>query len=508
MKIENLGFLVAIIFLLVVIFLPAVYVLGYSFSARNLFTPETMRVISVSIGIGLLVTLINIFFGLPMAWVLTKSKSKIAKIVDSLIDFSLVIPTAALGFSIYLYWGSKFGLAKLFGLEGGLFSTGPILIVLLHVVFTLPYMIRSIAASIVEIDQTYEKVGLTLGANRFTIFRTIFLPLFKDGVMVGSILSFTRSLSETGATMMVAGAFMTAPVLIVGLKQVGQIPQAAGVSIIMILGAITLLFLSKLFLGQKTIKLERVYPDLEKSLLKFKTIKDVILGLFFVFIIFLPTIYFILYSATKFNISISNVLMNSLVISFFIAFIISFINLIPAVAIAYLIARNKYRLGNFLDGLNEIILLVPTSALGLSLVLFWRQFFPYEFLILILAHLSFTFPLMVKPMTAAFKNIPLEFEEASHSMGAGKREALTTILLPLIKPSLVAGFIMAFMRSLSETGATLAVSDKIKTAPVLIVEMVKKGEINQAAFACTVLFVIAVIFLIVLKYNKFSKNLV
>ncbi len=83
----------------------------------------------------------------------------------------------------------------------------------------------------------------------------------------------------------------------------------------------------------------------------------------------------------------------------------------------------------------------------------------------------------------------------------------TTILLPLVKPAIIAGSIMAFMRSLSETGATLAVTDKIKTIPVLIVELVKQNELNQAAFACTVLFVIAFLFLIILKHNKFNKHL-
>ena len=505
-KIEDTSFFAVIFFLLFIIFLPAVYVLSYSFSAKNFLTPQALKAILASIEIGLLVTFINLIFGVPLAWIIAKSKSRLSKLVDNLIDLSLVIPTAALGFSVYLYWGTKFGIAKLLGLEGGIFSLGPILIILLHVVFTLPYMIRSIAASIVKIDPTYEKAAETLGAGPFTIFRSIYLPLFKDGVITGSILSFTRSLSETGATIMVAGAFMTAPVLIVGLKQAGQVPQAAGVSIVMILSAIAILFLSKLFLGSKTINFEKVYPRFEKSLLKLKALRNIILALFFIFIIFLPTIYFIIFELTKFNISIESTLLKSLIISFTIAFAATLVNLFFAIPLAYIIARNKYKMGNFLDILNEIVLLVPTSALGLSLFLFWQKFLPYEFLILILAHVSFIFPLMVKPITAAFKNIPPSLQEASYSLGAGKIETFKTILLPLMKPALIAGSIMAFLRSLSETGATLAVTSNIKTTPILIVELIKQGEINQAAVSCTVLFVITLILLIILKYNKFSIN--
>ncbi len=506
LSMENLVFLAAALFLLLVIFLPAVYILSFSVTVKNFFTSEVIKSILLSVEIGLAVTFINIIFGLPLAWILVRSKSRIVKLLDSLIDLSLIIPTAALGLSVYLYWGSKFGLARLFGLEGGIFSKGPFLIILLHVVFTLPYMIRSISASIVKINPAYEKAALTLGANHFTIFRSIFLPLFKEGIIVGSVLSFTRSLSETGATMLVAGAFTTAPVLIIGLKQIGQIPQAAGASVLMILSAIIILFLSKLFLGKKTTNFEKAYPNFEKSLLKFKTLKDVILVLFFIFIIFLPTVYLIIFNLTKFIFPTANVLIKSLFISFSIAFIVTLINLFFSIPLAYLISRNKYRIGNILDILNDIVLLVPTSALGLSLFLFWKNFFPYEFLILILAHLSFTFPLMVKPLTAAFKNIPMSLEEASYSLGASKVKTFKEILLPLIKPALIAGFIMAFMRSLSETGATLAITSNIKTTPIFIVELVGKGEINQAAFACTILFIVSIIFLAILKYNKFSKD--
>jgi ABC-type molybdate transport system permease subunit len=113
---------------------------------------------------------------------------------------------------------------------------------------------------------------------------------------------------------------------------------------------------------------------------------------------------------------------------------------------------------------------------------------------------------MVKPLTAAFKNIPMSLEEASYSLGANKVKTFKTTLLPLIKPAVIAGFIMAFMRSLSETGATLAITSNIKTIPLFIVELVGKGEISQAAFACTILFIVSIIFLVILKYNKFSKD--
>jgi ABC-type sulfate transport system permease component len=58
-------------------------------------------------------------------------------------------------------------------------------------------------------------------------------------------------------------------------------------------------------------------------------------------------------------------------------------------------------------------------------------------------------------------------------------------------PSIMAGAIMAFMRSLSETGATLVVSKTFKTIPVLIVELVKSNQYADAAFASALLLVVS-----------------
>ena len=501
-KLGHISFGAVIIFFLSIIFLPAVYVLRqFSFNG-GIFTNEVLRSVFLSFGIALIVTLINLVLGLPLAWWIVRSKFWLTRWLDNLIDLSLVMPTAALGFSVYLYWGTKFGIARLIGLDGGLISEGPMLIVLLHVVFTLPYMVRSVMAEIAQLDLTLEEAAVTLSAKPFTIFRTVSLPLFKNGIIVGSILSFTRSISETGATMIVAGTFVTAPVLIVGLKNLGAIPQAAGASIILIVTSVALLFVTKLFLGKKSLNLQHAYPNFEGKLPKLKNAMNTVILLIFIIFVFLPTIFIALYNVFNFQFFFSQALLQSLLVTFGIAFVITFVSLIFTAPLAYIIARNRYHLGKVLDTLNEVVLLVPTSALGLSLALFWHNFLSNDLLTLALTHLSFSFPLLVKPVVVAIKDVSKETEEAAATLGASARKMFVSILLPQIKPALIAGSIMVFMRSLSETGATLAVTKNIKTIPVYIVELVKSNQLNQAAFVSVVLFALAIMFLTILKYNK------
>lgn len=504
--IKNLGFITAIIFFVIVIFLPAVFILSYFKSGAELFSGEVIKAVLASFGIALAVSSVNLFIGVPFSWLLARGKTRLAKWLDNLLDLSLVMPTAALGFSVYLYWGSGQGLPWLFGLDSGFFSAGPILIILLHIIFTMPYMVRSVSAAVLQLDGECEEAAASMGASGFTIFRTISLPLFKDGVINGLILSFTRSLSETGATMMVAGAFATAPVLVVGLKDSGRINEAAGLSIVLILSAVFIMFFAKFFMKEKSYELSKVYLPLERKIVKAKNALNVFLLFFFCFFIFFPTIYILFYNFFNFEPIFSQAIISGLILSFLLALAVMAVNLLFSLPLSYLIARNKYRIGKLLDTMNEIVLLVPTSALGLSLVLFWSYFFDNYIIILFLTHLSFSFPLLVKPVASAFHEISLEQEEAAYSLGASSRKMFLSILLPQIEPALIAGAIMVFMRSLSETGATLAVSKDIKTIPIIVVDLVKSGNINQAAFVCAILFIATVVFLIALKYNKLSKN--
>lgn len=489
-----------LIYFIFIIFLPSVYILKYFSNFAVYSNPLIIKSVLFSFFISLVVTLINLTFGIPLAWVLSRSRKRIVRWIDNLVDLSLVMPTAALGFSIYLYWGTGSGLWKLFGFENGLISRGAIMIILLHVVFTLPYMIRSVAAAIQQLEIQYEEAALTLGAGPFTFFRTIAMPLFKDGVINGSILSFTRSLSETGATMMVAGIFMTAPVLIINLKDRGDLPTAAGASILLIISAIVILLAAKLLLGERRINLSAVFPKIENRISKTAPFKNIIIFSFFFIFIFLPSIQIVFFSLSGIKTPYEFVLLlRTLGFSVILSILVTVINFIFSVPFSYIIARNIYGLGKIMDTLSEIVLLVPTGALGLSLAFFWKQFIPSDLFILVLAHLSFTFPLLVKPVTSAIKDISSSQEEAAYTLGAGSGQTLMTILLPQIKPAIIAGCIMAFMRSLSETGATLAVTRNIKTVTVMIVDQFNSGNLTDAAFTCTILFLIALTLLFFLK---------
>ncbi|MHA2030513.1 MAG: molybdate ABC transporter permease subunit, partial [Candidatus Kariarchaeaceae archaeon] len=193
-----------------------------------------------SVEVAFIVTILNLILGIPMAYLLVKRQywGRWRTVLDALVDIPLVIPSSALGFSVFLLWGNL-------GLN--MVDPGIWMIVLAHLTFTYPFAVRPMISYFESYDYTYYEAARTLGASDLTSFRRIILPMLKRGIFASAILTFTRSLSETGATIIVMGNSRTVPVLIVDLVESEALPAAAfaatvliGISFIMMLTARTL----------------------------------------------------------------------------------------------------------------------------------------------------------------------------------------------------------------------------------------------------------------------------
>lgn len=343
---------IVILFFLLLVFAPILYIAvkGCPDSRAICFpsiylTNEMKDALFNSFSIAFLAVVLDIIFGIPIAWVIARYKTKLKVYLNFLVDMPLIMPTAALGFSVALFWGG----------EGiGLLSKGFWMILAVHTAFTYPYIVRTLSAAIEEVDTTYEMASRTLGATPLTAFRTVTLPLFKSGLLIAALLAFTRSLSETGATMMAVGTGQffaaTAPAQTLLYKNSGDMASAISLSIILIAISTILLALVRYASNRFGIPTGKIYPSFERSLNNFKLEKNVFAFAFFIVIILLPSFYllrFVYYSPGEFGDT-----MNSIGISFLIAFVATVINLIFGVGMALLIGRNKYGLGQFSSSLQ------------------------------------------------------------------------------------------------------------------------------------------------------------
>ena len=100
----------------------------------------------------------------------------------------------------------------------------------------------------------------------------------------------------------------------------------------------------------------------------------------------------------------------------------------------------------------------------------------------------------------ALEEVDPTYEETARTLGARPMMVFKKVMFPSIKFSILAGAIMAFTRSLGETGATLAVVKDANTVPVYIVGLVKSGSYYPAALACIALIAISFMTMMIMRY--------
>jgi thiamine transport system permease protein len=449
---------------------------------------EALSAVYASFAIAIFVSLVDIVAGLPLAWYIARGKTRWMNALDALVDIPFILPTVALGYSLLLFWSEPQDVSSLFGYS--LVSPGWLLIILLHFVFSFPIIVRVMVGALLDYQIVFEEASRTLGASPFTADRTVTLAILKPSLVSSFILAFARSISETGATLMVAGTFENGPVFI--SKHLGQDGPLVFVSLILIAVSFTIFAVITALGPRMRLPSKRVWPSFERKLSgsKVANSRNVLTLAVFFLIVLVPSLFVTLpiFSAISDG-TLSKALSStgiwqgywgSLLLSYFVAALTTLVNTLVGLPMAVLIARKRAGKtpSTILDMLVNVPLIVPSVALGASMAFFWSNFaFVPEIALLVFAHISITYPYFVRAMASAIERISMDLEEASKILGARPFTLFRTIILPLTKYSLFAGALLVFTRSVDETGATLAVlspTSPLKTAPVLLVSWVKK----------------------------------
>ena len=533
-----LYFSVIVVFLALILIPPIIGILIKTTTIKNVTDqPAVMNAaltaIRNSFTVALVVSALDLIAGIPLSWLVTRGKSRWLSVLDTLADIPFIVPTAALGYSLLLFWSSRAGpISSIFGQS--LISPGWLLVSLLQFTFSLPVVIRVMVGAMLDYKMEYERASRTLGAPPLTASRTVTFPIIKPSLIAAYLLAFARSLSETGATFIVAGAFINGPVFLQTLSNQfknGLIPQTtyegatAFTTIILIGVSLTIFGLIRFFAPRVKLPFGHGLPVFEKKLSYKKTAwtrNGITLFVFFV-IVLVPSLFVALpafqaiISGTPViqaltGASIWSSFWNSLLLSYTLAGIVTVLGIILGIPMAILITRKVFgkTTSAILDTLINVPIIIPSIALGVSLKFFWQGIpgIP-AFLLLIFAHLAITYPYFVRSMSAAMERISIDMEEAAKTLGAKPFNVFRSIVLPLTKYSILSGAIIVFARSVSETGATLAVSTNLVTAPVLIVNWVNalRGVAKPIAgvndltvgLACGILILLSFLILLVLR---------
>jgi len=506
----------ALAFFVAIILIPPIVgvILKWNLIGETLQNPALVTraesAILASFAIAFIVSLLDLIAGLPTAWLIVRRKSRWINVIDTLADIPFVIPTVALGYSTWIFWSQPQGLSGLLQVES-IVSPGVGLIMLLHFAFSYPIIVRIMVGELQEYDQVYETAARTLGASPLTAARTVTLPILKPALVSAFLLAFCRSLSETGATFIVAGSFENGSVFIRNAKDAYQEGPMVLVSLVLIVTSCTIFALISLLGPRLSFPSKKVWPKYEKLLSSSSSawVKDGFALLVFGFFVALPSLFVALPGIAAFGdgtavaaltgADVWGVFWASLLMSYVVGVAATLMNLLVGFPMAVIIARRKFgnRITAFFDALISIPITIPSVALGVSLSYFWAAFGSIpEFWVLVLVHTTITYTYFVRAMVAAIESVPEELEAVARTLGGHPFETFRKILLPLTKYSIFSGAVMVLTRSIDETGATMAVVKQIKTAPVLLVDWIKSPEkYSQSTVGLGILFIVLTVFI-------------
>jgi molybdate transport system permease protein len=194
----------------------------------------------------------------------------------------------------------------------------------------------------------------------------------------------------------------------------------------------------------------------------------------------------------------------------------------PGLAIAWLLARFRWRGKSLVETLIALPLVMPPVATGLILLeLFGRrgpggrllqQLFGLDVVFtwraVVLAMMVMSFPLLVRSARVAFEQVNRRLEEIARTLGAGEWRVFATITLPLAMRGIVSGVLLAFARALGEFGATILIAGNIpgetSTLSLAIYGHVQLGQ-DDAAFRLLAISV-TIAFLAVWTAEAFSRR--
>ncbi|MBV9321040.1 MAG: sulfate ABC transporter permease subunit CysT, partial [Mycobacterium sp.] len=153
----------------------------------------------VTLTISAAVTLLNVPFGLLIAWVLVRDDFRGKRLVDAIIDLPFALPTIVASLVMLALYGpnSPVGLH----LQHTSWGVGAALAFV-----TLPFVVRAVQPVLLEFDRETEEAAASLGANNPTIFISVVLPSLLPALLSGAGLAFSRAIGEFGSVVLIGGA--------------------------------------------------------------------------------------------------------------------------------------------------------------------------------------------------------------------------------------------------------------------------------------------------------------
>jgi sulfate/thiosulfate transport system permease protein len=207
--------------------------------------PTAMASYCVTFGASFFAALVNVVFGLVVAWVLVRYEFFGKKIVDALVDLPFALPTAVAGITLAALYSQNGWIGQLLVPLGIKVANTSLGIFIALTFIGLPFIVRTVQPILEDLDSELEEAASSLGANRWQVFSRVILPMLTPALLTGFALAFARALGEYGSVIFIAGNIpmktQITPVVIMQELDMFDYAKATAIAVVMLVVSFVLL---------------------------------------------------------------------------------------------------------------------------------------------------------------------------------------------------------------------------------------------------------------------------
>ncbi len=489
---------------------------------------ETYEALLNSLFIAVGVTFMSTCIGTFFAWLVTRTDLPYKGFMKVMFLVPFMLPSFIGALAWKMLLSPRAGYINQFFMETlgfeepvfNIYSYGGIMVV--ETMYLFPFVFIQVCGALERMDPTLEESARISGASLFTITRKITIPLVMPSIVSGALLIMLYSMAHFGtvAVLGVENGIFNIPTLIYE-----RIHQSAGsfeairtgtvLATVLVVTAALIIWLQNKVLnrGRFQIIAGKSFRPVEVKLRGLRMPLLIICLLYICFTIVLPTVTIFLVGGLKTyglpitmeNLTLDNykfilfewqltkdAIRNSVTLGLAAAVITMF----AGVMISYVIVKMRVRGKGILEFLGMLPFSVPGSVIALGVILAWSGKFGINLYntvwIILIAYIARYMAFSLKANSAALEQVHDSLVEAARACGASMWQSLKDIVIPLVRPGMIAAFFLIFLPALRElTVSVMLYGPSTRTIGVAIYTLNEDGEtVYSAALAGIALIII------------------
>jgi sulfate transport system permease protein len=208
-------------------------------------SPRVLASYRLTFGASFIAAMVNVVFGLLLAWVLVRYKFPGKRIVDALVDLPFALPTAVAGISLTALLAGNGWIGQYLEPMGIKLAFNPNGVVIALIFIGLPFVVRTVQPVLEESEKELEEAAMCLGATRLQTFTRVILPSILPALLTGFAMAFARAIGEYGSVIFIAGNMPMVseitPLIIIGKLEQYDYAGATAVATMMLVFSFVLL---------------------------------------------------------------------------------------------------------------------------------------------------------------------------------------------------------------------------------------------------------------------------